>query len=65
MIIQSIFNHAEISNVLKYKWKNTIKIYNYNNGNSSNNSRHPKLIGFFINNKSNYFKQLTKAIIMI
>lgn len=42
-----------------------IKIYNYNNNNSGNNSKHLKFISFFINNKSDYFKQLRKVVIII
>lgn len=44
---------------------NTMETYNYNNGNSNNNFKYPKFISFFINNRSNHFKQLTKVVIMI
>lgn len=38
--------------------KNIIKIYDHNNGNSSNNFRCFQLISVFIINKSGHFKQL-------
>lgn len=42
-----------------------IEIYKYNNGNSANNSKHFKLISFFINNRLSYFEQFIKAVMMI
>lgn len=45
--------------------KNMTKIYNYNNSNSSSNSRYSKLISLSINNRSSHSKQITKAIIII
>lgn len=36
--------------------ENIIKIYNHNNGNNTNNFRHPKLINFLINYRSNNYK---------
>lgn len=42
-----------------------METYNHNDSNSSSNSRHLKLINLFINNKLDYFKQFTKAIIII
>lgn len=61
MIIPNIFDDVEISNVLSL----LIKTYNRKNGNSGSNSRSPKLISFFINNRLSHFKQLTKAVIKI
>ena len=39
--------------------------YNYNNSNSSNNSKCLKFINFFINNRSIYFEQFTKKIMIV
>lgn len=39
--------------------------YNHNDGNSSSNSRHLKLINLSINDRLGYFEQLTKVVMMI
>lgn len=60
-MISSVFNNAEISNILSL----LMKIYNYNNSNSGNNSKCSKLISFSINDRSGHFEQLTKVIMII
>ena len=42
-----------------------METYNYNNGNSTSNSRRPKIITLSINNRSGYFEQVTKLLMMI
>lgn len=55
-----------ITNKIKGKIdRNTMKTYDHNNDNSSNNFRRFKFINLAINDRLSYFKQLTKAIIMI
>lgn len=44
--------------------KNTIKIYDYNNGNNSNNSRRVKYQSF-INNRLGPSEQFKESVIMI
>lgn len=45
--------------------KNTMEIYDHNDGNSSSNSRHLELINLSINNRSSHSEQLTKSVVMI
>lgn len=45
--------------------RNMMETYNHNDGNNGSNSRHPKLINFSNNNRSNHSEQFTKAVIII
>lgn len=56
---------SEINKIEENGNRNMMEIYKYNNGNSANNSRHFKLISFFINNRLSYFEQFIKAVMMI
>lgn len=45
--------------------ENIIKTYDHNNSNSSSNFKRFKLISLFIKNKSSYFEQFIKTIMII
>lgn len=62
-IIQIVFNNK--TNKIEENFNsNIIETYHHNNSNSRNNSNRFKLINFFINNRSDYSKQITKAVMI-
>ena len=44
---------------------NTPETYNHNDGDSSSNSRRPKLTSLSTNDRSSHFEELTKSVMMI
>lgn len=52
IMIPSIFDNAEIGNVLSL----LMETYNYNDSNSGSNFKCAKLISFFINNRLDHFE---------